>query len=154
MNVGIALETDVEAYGRSHLIDELSDHLTKYFSDKSYGQDIEKVDIGVICKRVRPGFEAFSKVRKPKYVEREVVDLIGGGTREYTNVFGFDVRFEESAYKDFISANEEIAVAALLSTLMESISNLELLPKRIKNFDKEKFKTDFEKCLQEWGRVG
>jgi hypothetical protein len=153
MDVALTLETDTEADGRSHLVAELSNHLTHYFSERDYGDDVENVFIGVICMRIWPGFEAFAKVRSPKHVVHKEVDLIGGGKRKYTNLFTFDVRLEERAYQDFVTGSVETAAAVLVSTLTESIFKIDLLPKRVVSFEKERFKADFVRCLQDWRRV-
>lgn len=68
MNIGFAIEIDKEADEKSALVQRFSDLFSDEFKDKSYGEDLENVDIGFICLRTVSGFESFSATRKPKYI--------------------------------------------------------------------------------------
>ena len=56
-------------------------------------------------------------------------------------VFSYDVKLD---YEDFKNQSDEQNEQTLASEIMESLSNLDKLPKKVKDFDKERFKKDME----------
>ena len=68
MNFGLAVNVSVEIRNKTYLIHSLSDGLEAEFKNKTYGNDIKTLTIGVLC--VSPQFEQFYKKEiKPKYTK-------------------------------------------------------------------------------------
>ncbi len=149
MNIGIAIEIDIEADNKSVLIQEVSDALEEAFNDKNYGADIENIDIGFICVRVVPGVEDFSVKRKPKYVASQFIKLLDGSRKEVTNTFSFDVKLDDVAYESFVAASNDEATRLIIHSILASLSVFDKLPKKVKSFDADQFKLDITSYFNE-----
>jgi hypothetical protein len=149
MNIGFAIEIDIEADEKSALVQRFSDLLSDEFKDKSYGEDIENVYIGFICLRTVPGFESFSATRKPKYIAIQQVQLLDGSTKEIKNTFTFDIKLDSESYDVFVKAEDSEAIKLLKSKLLESLSSFDSLPKKMKKFDVDLFKSDITNFLKQ-----
>ena len=136
MKFAIVVEASEGVADKTKLIHHLSNLLCEHFSDKDYGDDVREILIGAIC--VSPEFEWFSKIRKPKYVFyrkyiRESVEIIED------RVFSFDIKIDHESFRSQSDGQNEKMLA---SEILESLSNLDVLPKKVKDFDKERFKED------------
>ncbi|MFV0530969.1 MAG: Imm44 family immunity protein [Flavobacteriales bacterium] len=141
MNFGITQEIDVEAQEKSSVIIFLSDTLKDYLSKRDYGQDVQNIFIGCICVKPREGYQEWFKIRKPKYKEIEKIKLLDNSIKEFKGAFSYDIKLNF----DVFVKNTDVENKKLLATeILNSLSNLEALPKKVKDFDKERFKTDME----------
>lgn len=100
------------------------------------------MNIGFVCTRSTPGYEAFFVKRKPKYIATQQVSLLDGTVKEIKNTFCFDIKLDDKDYEVFINATDNEVLTLLKEALVESLLNLGFLPKKIKNFDKESFISD------------
>ncbi len=141
MNFGITQEIDAEASAKSNIIISFSESLEDFLANKDYGNDIRNFFIGCICVMERPGYEDWFKVRKPRYQTISKVKLLDGSIREQNGVFTYDIKLD---FDMFVSATEEESKRILALEILNSLSNLDALPKKVKNFDKERFKSDIE----------
>ncbi len=144
MKFSITLEIDSQAYHKATLINDLSNKLESYFAEKSYGEGIQNYLVGCICIKTQPGYEDWNKKRKPRYKDvRKVklpdkeVELVE--VKEYT----YDIKIDNELYDEFIAASETESLRIIFELLKESLSNLDKLPKKVKDFDSECFKEDF-----------
>jgi hypothetical protein len=142
MRVELTVEASEAVANKTYLIHDLSNKMSEYFWDKSYGEDVIEIFIGIIC--VAPEFEWFSVVRKPKYTtyrkyNRNGVEII------VDRNFCFDVKIDFNRFKDQFD-NENCKMLA--SEILESLSILDKLPKKVKDFDKERFRADMKFLLK------
>ena len=143
MKFGISITIDKKAEHKSHLIIALSEALKEYFQDKNYGEDIKDYIIGCICILPPEGFEKFNKPKKPTYVDYKITKYIYTGEEHIMNkLFINRFNFNPDEYEEFISASDEESKKILENKIVESLENLDKLPKKVKDFDKVKFKTD------------
>ncbi len=139
MKFGIVVEASVGLEDKTSLIHSLSRKLFEYFSDKDYGNDIKEILVGIIS--VAPEFEWFSKIRKPKYqFYRKYTSRDGTGIIE-DKLFSFDLKIDYETFKNQSDDQNEKMLAA---EILGSLSNLDNLPKKVKEFDKERFKEDMK----------
>ncbi len=143
MKFALTIEVSVGVEDKTRLIVDLSNKLTEYFANRNYGNDVIRILIGMIC--VAPEFEWFSTIRKPRYkfyrkYKRDGIELIED--RDFT----FDLKLD---YESFKNQSDEENNKMLTSEILKSLSNLDKLPKKVKNFDKEKFKNDVEDFFKE-----
>lgn len=136
------MELDFRADKKSALIQRFSDSLKDEFKDKNYGEDIENIYIGFICVRTVPGFELFSAKRKPKYVSVQRFTTLDGSKMEIKNTFSFDIKFDGELYDNFVNATDSESIKLLEGELIESLSSFNSLPKKVKKFDVEQFRSD------------
>jgi hypothetical protein len=142
MDFSLTQESNLEGDKNIQLI-EFSNSLKEYFIIKSYGEDLNHFVIGIIC--VKPEFETFFKVRKPRYKAIDKIKLLDGNTVELIGVYGYDIKLN---FNEFVSATETESRKILAQEILNSLSNLEDLPKKVKDFDKERFKEDIEQFFK------
>jgi len=145
MRFALTIETSVGVTDeKANLIINLSNELSEYFLNREYGNAVIKLLIGVIC--VAPEFEFFTKVRKPKYTSyRKYINQDGIEIIE-DRIFCFDVKLD---YEKFRSQKDEENRKILASEILGSLSNLDALPKKVKDFDKNRFKNDMRTFFDE-----
>jgi hypothetical protein len=155
MNIGISLEIDIEAQKKSVLINDLSETLKMFFLSRYYGEGILNFYIGCICIKTKPGYEEWYKIRKPRYKNLTLIKDVGrvGNNVEIKNSFSIDMKIDNEEYNNFISSSDIESKRILASEILKSLSNLDALPKRVKDFDKEQFKADMEKFFKEQGLI-
>ncbi|MEO9872988.1 hypothetical protein [Ekhidna sp.] len=107
--------------------------IDNYIKNENFGSSIEKIIIGVVC--VKPEFEQFFKVRKPKYV-KEKTETHSGTSVSISKVFTFDVKLD---YNSYLALDGDDLRNSLLKKIIESLSNLNNLPKQIVDFNKVDF---------------
>jgi len=143
MKFSITIKIDQGASHKTPIINEISLALGELFIDKNYGGDIQSYIISCICVLPPAGFEKFSKVQKPSYVCDKIIRNRFTGEDQrmykmYINEFGFD----KDDYEEFISLSNDGSKIMLRNKIIESLNNLNELPKEVKDFDVERFKND------------
>lgn len=141
MNFKISQEIDLEAKEKSLIILFLSDKLSEYLNKRDYGRGVQNFFIGCICVKPRGGYEEWFKIRKPKYKELVKIKLLDNSIKELKGVFSYDINLN---FDVFVNNTDIENKKLLASEILNSLFNLDNLPKRVKDFDKEKFKSDLE----------
>jgi hypothetical protein len=151
MKFSITLEIDKDAEHKSNLINTLSEEMNLFFVDKHFGNDILNYYIGCICVKTLPGYEKWYRVRKPKYNELEIIKniFLDGNDTEIRNSFSNDIKIDDEEYDDFITVSDEESKKILAKKIIESLENLDKLPKKVKDFDKERFMDDLKSFFEE-----
>lgn len=148
MKFKINLTINEEANKKTSLIHSFSESLKGYFVNKDYGASIEDILIGLTCVNIPQGFEHLFKQHKPFYVDFKVIkNKHTGESIELKKHFHYSVKFNNEEYDEFVNASDEESKKILSKLLLDSLSNFDVLPKKIKDFDKERFKTDLESFL-------
>lgn len=143
MKIAITLTIDQRAKHKSYIISDMSNKLAIYFRDKDYGLDIQDYIIGCICTLPPEGFEKFNIPHKPVYVDDKTTkNRFTGENQRMYKLFINEFNFNAEEYEEFISVSEEESKRVLTTKIIDSLKNLDLLPKKVKNFDKENFKND------------
>jgi hypothetical protein len=153
MNLKLTLEIDNSAEKKAKSIIELSQKITYFFKDKSYGDDLEEVSIGIICIKTKIGYEEWYKLRKPKYISyKKTKNKLTGVEYIVSKSFSYDIKIDNELYNSFIDSNELDGLKILAREILNSFSNFNSLPKKeVKEFDKDKFYTDLESFFDKEG---
>ena len=61
--------------------------------------------------------------------------------------------FNSDEYEEFISVSDEESKKILENKIIESLENLDKLPKKVKDFDKKRFKNDLLVFLKKETRI-
>ena len=141
MKFNIVTEASIGVAHKTHLIIDLSNKLSNYFSVKDYGKDVIEIIIRIIS--VAPEFEWFSIIKKPRYRfyrkhTKDRVEIIED------RLFSFGVKID---YEKFKNQSDEQNKQMLSFKILSSLVNLDSLPKKVKDFDKERFKDDMKAFL-------
>lgn len=141
MLVTITEEISVEISNKMNFISQDVASLKAYFANRSYGNDLHSLYIGVIC--MSPKFEQFFKSRKPNY-KSEAKVLIDHGVRveQEARSLSYDLKLD---FETYLNATERKSLLA--RDILKSLDTIGTV-KKIKNFDLGKFKEDFEDFFQ------
>lgn len=150
-------EIDHPMLNKSSWIEDFSkQYLIPAFEDQSYGPDILNVVIVIILIRHEPGYEAWYKTRRPKYIEHyESVSYITGEPVrwEWNKRFVIEIRFNNDVYDEFLKADDEQSKRIIARETLKALELLDKVPKRLKDFDKERFRTDVANYYRSQGWI-
>lgn len=148
-------ELQTEMKEKSDFIDDFSKkYLEKYFSDKTYGKDVENIAIVIILIKTLPGYENWNMVRRPKYIEHYESTYVPSGIPwEWNKRFVIETRFDFEIYDEFLAADEEEAKRILARETLQSLELLDKLPKRLKDFDINAFRADVKNYYRQQGWI-
>jgi hypothetical protein len=135
------------------LCDFSRDYIEPSFLDRSYGKDIENISISIILVRQYPGYEDWDKPRRPKYIEHREARCISGELMIWHKRFELEVRFDNDVYDEFLHADEEQSKRIIARETLKALDLLDKVPKRLKDFDKERFRTDVANYYRSQGWI-
>lgn len=129
-------------------------YLEPTFLKNNYGPDVENVAIVIIMIKNRPGYEKWYKVRRPRYIEHLASHYVATGEPwEWNKRFVIEIRFDGELFDDFVAADDEKTKCILARESLKALELLEKLPKRLNNFDKERFKKDVAAYYRQKGWI-
>lgn len=130
---------------KSLIIHELSSRLNDLLKDKRYGEDVQKIKVGFIMVLDRPGYENWYKPRKLSYTDRKVSkSKLTGETIEINRQLSFELKLNENPIGFFLNADHVESQKFITQEILNYMSDIKDLPKRIKDFDKEHFLGDLK----------
>lgn len=141
MQFDITRESNLDA-PKSKVVQDLTNNISFFLSDKDYGSSIQSFIIGMIC--VKPEFESFVKVRKPKYIE-DKTEIVDGESYHILRQYTYDIKLD---WKRVMSLTDEMFCKILVEEIIKSLTHFDNLPKKIKNFDVNKLKLDLVELLR------
>lgn len=143
MDFGLAITSNLEQ-DKTNLITKLSKELELGFKGKNYGNDVKGYTISVVC--VAPQFEQFFKTKKPKYTKGKKEINPDGIPFILEDDLEYDIRLD---FETFKNSTEEECKKILAQEILNSLSAVESMKSKIKNFDLEKFRADLESYFKE-----
>jgi hypothetical protein len=144
MNFGISLELDSEVEKISPIINAISRSLFEELKIKDYGLGLQNFTIGIICVLERKGYEDWFKARKPKYSASKQIRRLDKSLVNKESTFTYDIKLNAA----YILDHDEIEIKKyIVSEILKSLSNLDYLTEKVKDFEIERFKIDFENFL-------
>jgi len=150
MKFAITQELDAVTNKKANLIQSISNDLESFLKNKNYGSDIETFYIGFIGIKTKVGFDNYYKERSPKYIDyKQTKNRLTGIVIEISKEYSYDIKFDNELYDEFVNSSDEESKKLLARKILESFEHLDKLPKKIKDFDKEKFKADVEEFFKE-----
>jgi hypothetical protein len=147
MDFTISIESDLKIEFKVHILTDLHTNMRNYFRDKDYGPGIQHFYIGCIFVKTPPGYENWYKVRKPKYQELAKVKMPDNSILELPGNYTYDIKPD---YDLFVNATDDGSKKILFDEILASLSHLDKLPKRVKDFDKEQFKKDVKEFFEQY----
>lgn len=150
MKFAISIRVDQRAQHKSNIIVSISEELKMFFADKFYGEDVQDYIVGCLCTSPPEGFEKFNKPQKPVYVDDKTTkNKFTGEPHRMFKLFINEFNFNNEEYDDFVDSSNEESKKILAKKILESLENLDKLPKKVRDFDKERFKKDMEEFFRE-----
>jgi hypothetical protein len=149
VQVRISVSDNTVHPDKANLVYELSNQLNNYFANYNYDSDVKKVDIGFLLVLERPGYEVWYKPKKPKYVEYQNKTNLAGEEIIIEKTFSYEIRFSDEQLYKFTGGDDSLSKKVMAIEILKSLSKLDEMPKKVKNFDKAKFKSDIEQFFKE-----
>lgn len=141
---------DTRAGGKSHILTNLSTHMKAFFKDRDYGADLLNYTLGFTGVLAPEGFGHFFEKKKPLYVsDRTTKNRFTGEQHHMYRLFIDSIVIEPDEYEDFVSGTDYNSLQLVKAKILESLSNFDRLPKKVKDFDKERFKIDMITVLSQ-----
>jgi hypothetical protein len=142
MKFSIVLKVDVKVQKKAQLAHAFGDVIKEYLRDRDYGEDVKDyMLLMIIYERSSP----LTRLNKPTYVDHKVkTNRFTGLPVEMNKLLLNEVLLTGADYASFIAADDEGSKKIMAKMVLASLSNLENLPKKVKDFDKAKFKRDLE----------
>lgn len=142
MKFALVKSGNLEGY-KNIFITDLSFIIEKYLADKNYGTSIMDFLIGVVC--VKPEFEKFFKVKRPKYTEDEI-ETHDGHSVHIKSTFSMNFIMD---HEKVIDMTDSVFEKYLIERIVDSVLSLEKMPKKVVDFDLVRFKDDMKRFRQE-----
>ena len=150
MKIIIYIRIDASLDKKSDSICYVSDLLENSLKDIDYGA-INYYLLSCVAVKTRPGFEAWSKAKRPRFVEHYRAKGWDGTYYEIDGFYNCGFKIDGEDYDRFASASEEEARRIVAAKVVESLSSLDRLSKKAAGFDKERFKSDVINLFKEHG---
>jgi len=148
MHFDIALTIDTRSGSKSSILTNLSIYLKECFKDKDYGTDLLNYTLGFTSVLAPEGFGHFFEKKKPLYVsDRTTKNRFTGEQHHMYRLFIDNIVIEPDEYEDFVIGTDHNSLQLVKAKILESLFNLDRLPKEVKDFDKERFRVDMVHLL-------
>jgi hypothetical protein len=134
---------------KSNLVYVIANSLKPFFSSQSYGDDILQVSIGFIMVTHKPGFEEWYKEKQPRYTEfKSSKSKLTGEIIEVSKRFSYQIKLSDIQLNKLINGSEKESLKLIAIEIINSLNKLDKIPKKVKSFDKSRFKSDLETQLK------
>ena len=133
---------------KSELINAFAKQVNIYFNGRDYGNDIQNYLISLYVINPPKGYEHLHKDFKPKYTEYKALEnRYTGEKMVIEKQFHYNIKITGERFDEFISSSETEARKILAHEILNSLYSLDALPKKIKQFDKERFTEDIKQLF-------
>lgn len=123
---------------KRQIIKELSDAVNTIVSSNDYGESIEKLLIGLIA--VEPIYDKFAKPRRPRYTEHKEIVVFGSIPIVINKTLEIEIKLD---YEQILAAEGEELRKIVAKKVLNTLQNTKP-PKKVTDFDKDRFVTDIE----------
>jgi hypothetical protein len=155
MKFSIGLTLDAVSFdetirtNKSSVVYDFGKNIIEYIKKLDYGEGIVEYAIKLYIVNPPIGFEHLFKDFKPKFIEHKLIpNKYTGEKLELNKYFNYSIKITGDLYNKFLTGTVEESEKILATEILNSLSNLDALPKKIKDFDKERFKADMEQFFK------
>ena len=135
-----------EVNNKVYFITELERKLNDYFKNRNYRGGINEYAIFFDVNNYPEGYEHLRHYYKPKYINYKIITNEHTGKQlEIDQQFNYSINIDNvnsNMYDKFVKATEEESKKMIVVEILNSLTYLDKLPKKVNNFDKEQFKSD------------
>lgn len=153
-SIGLTLDAvsldETTRTNKSSIVYDLGENISEYIKKLDYGEGIVEYAIKLYIVNPPIGFEHLFKDFKPKFTEHKLIpNKYTGEKLELNKYFNYSIKITGDLYDKFVTGTVEESEKILATEISNSLSNLDLLPKKIKDFDKERFRADMQQFFKE-----
>lgn len=150
MKFAIGITCDKEVNEKIELINELKGKINAFLNTQDYGNGILDYFISLSIVNPPKGFEHLFPILKPKFTEyKERINKHTGEKYEIVKQFHYGIKIDGENFERFVNANKTESQTIIALEILNSLSNLDTLPKKVKDFDKKRFKEDMKRFFKE-----
>lgn len=143
MNINLGLTIDLRAKHKSQFVYTVFKEMEVFFISKDYGSDIKSYTIGLKCVDIPEGYDNLFKEHKSLFIEDKTTkNKFTGENQRMVKTFVDYITLAPEEYEQFISSPDLFSLEVLKIRILASLIHLDNLPKKVKDFDKERFKAD------------
>jgi hypothetical protein len=154
MKFSIVVKTDQLFLSASNLIDNLSQELSLFLKEREYGSDIKEILVGCNIGYVPKGYEHLFKVKKPFYVDNKtIINKYTGESILLDKYYFYDFKISDVGLDEIVSVSDVEKNKIIVRELLKSFELMNNLPKKIKDFDLARFRTDLEDYFKDKGFI-
>ena len=140
----------------SEVISDFSNkHIAPFFKSRDYGNDVKKITIIPVLTPYR----GYIRPRRPRYIayEEYKTPFCGEDGQRIIKIidrwFYFDVLIQGELHDEILVAPNSRKEEILARCVIKSLVNVDQLPKRLKDFDREAFKADMISLFRSLGLI-
>lgn len=150
MEFAVSLTIDNKAERKSVIIENFFKEINFFVKSKEYGEGINQYLIILYVINPPVGYEHLHKDFKPKFVEyKSLTNNLTGEPFIIEKQFSYSLKINGENFEEFVSVADEQSKKLLAKEILNSLYNLDALPKKVKDFDKERFKADLKQFFKE-----
>jgi len=144
MKVNFTLEASTGVLDKIRVINNYSDQIDLFFSNRSYSDELKCLSIGIFC--LSPKMETLFPPKPPMYNAKPRNYMYRGERFEkMAGTFEYELRLDYSVYNQLTEIKEQLASDILNSLVVISIC------RDIKNLLFDELKNDFQILFKEMG---
>jgi hypothetical protein len=126
------------------IINELSENLKNFFSNKYYSDAVSEVSIGLLMTLSRPGYENWYMPKKPLYTfHKDVKSKLTGEVIEKRKLLQVEFSLKDTMLENFVAKSDRDSKVVLIEQVILCFTSINL-PKKIQDFRKDDFITDLQ----------
>ena len=151
MKILLNLRIENEIKKKHSLIISFFEQINSFLTTLNYGRDL--LEISIVLSVVNPTkeYEYLHKKNKPKYINHQIKkNSFTGEPYEINKRFYYSILIKGDKYRDFINSTDKNSKSILAKSFLESFSNFDFLPKKVKDFNREKFESDLYVFLSKY----
>jgi len=143
MKITINLTTETAVRKKVKIIDLLFDKINCFLETADYGSDLLELNIDLSIVNPSKEYEHLYKSFKPRYINHKIKkNSFTGESYEINKSFYYSILIKGDKYMSFVNSTDKVSESILAKSFLESFSNFDFLPKKVKDFNREKFESD------------
>lgn len=120
----------------------LSELVNNSAASHYYGESIERIFIGLIV--VEPIYNKFAQPRRPRYTAHKEIVALGSIPMVFHKTLEIEIKLD---YEQVLATDEEAFCRIVATKVLNTLRALKL-PKKVTDFDKDKFVADVESAFR------
>ncbi len=122
---------------KKKILVNMENTINQVIKDVNYGESIHLFIIGLIC--VKQKIDHLFKVRRPKYIADRTI-IIGEVKKQIKNTFECELKID---YELMLNSEKKVVQNYIAKEILDTLHHLKK-PKKITDFNKERFVSDIE----------
>ena len=128
---------------KDQILREMNETISKFVSERDYGESIETILIGLLAND--PIYDAFSKPHRPRYTEHKETKAFGSIPIVIHKSLELEIKLN---YEQVLAAEGKEFIEMIALEVLNLFHGMKL-PKKVTDFDRDRFVADMDKLFHE-----